>query len=91
MQASRGENLEWLRRSKCPVAAVSGATAVAGYDAKMIRGVRSQTRNVRTDVLVRVTVLGLRGSCGAVTGRRSVFKMYGRTQSMRIDRAIECG
>ena len=89
MQASRDESLKWLRRGKCPVAIVTGASAVSGDDAEMIRGARSQTADVRTEILVRVAGLGLRGSCVSVAARYSVLKVNARGQSVRIDRAIE--
>ncbi len=41
----------------------------------MVGPVRAQAADVRTDVLVRVPGLGLRGSCGAITGRSAVLEV----------------
>ena len=40
----------------------------------MISGVRRQTADVRTNILVRVPGLGLVGSCGPVGARSSILK-----------------
>src|SRR6266487_38651 len=58
MQQALRKQKSWteltLRRRKSPVAAVPGACAVRGYDSEMVRGARSQPRDVRTNTLVRV-------------------------------------
>ena len=70
---------------------MNGAGAVHGHDAEMICSARTQSTDVRTHVLVRVPSLGLGGGHGTIAGRCPVFKMYARTESVRIDRAIERG
>jgi hypothetical protein len=44
---------------KSPIAAVSGAGGVGGHDSKMISRVRSQARDVRSDVLIIIASFGL--------------------------------
>ena len=80
-----------LLRGKGPVAAVSGSGGVAGHDPEMIRGVRTQARDVRTDILIIVPSLGLVGRSGSVTGGPSVLKVHGGAQSVGIYCPVESG
>ena len=66
---------------KSPVVATRRAGAARGYDAEMVRSVRSQPADIRIHVQIRAPCLGLGGGHGPVAGRCSVFKMYGRAQS----------
>ena len=74
-----------LRGGKSPVAAVSGASAVSGHDEKMIRCACSQSRDVRTDTLVRVPALTLKGGYVPIAGRCAILEMDSRGQSVGID------
>src|SRR5436189_3712677 len=78
-------------RGKGLVAAVSDACTVSGYNSKMTRGVGTQARDVRANSPVRIPRLSLGGSCGSVAGRRSILEINGGGQSMRINRAVQCG
>jgi hypothetical protein len=68
-----------------------GPVAIGRYDAKMIRGACTQAGDVRTDILRRVPSLGLTRGGVPIAGRRSILKMHCRSQSMRINHAIEPG
>ena len=50
-----------LLRGECSIAAVSGADGVGAHDTEMISRVRSQSRDVRGDVLVIIAGLDLVG------------------------------
>ena len=80
-----------LRCSKGQVAAVPSARAVRGYDSEMIRGAATQPSGVRTNTLVPVRGLSIGGSRESVAGRCSILKMHTRRQSVRINRAVQCG
>jgi hypothetical protein len=77
-------------RGKGPVAAVPGTAAVGAYDSEMVRCARDQAADVRTNTLIRVPGLGVRGSCGPVAGRSSVLKTYGGAKSVRINYPVQC-
>ena len=57
----------------------------------MISGVRTQARDVRTDILVIVPSLGLVGRSGSVAGGSSILKVHGGAQSVGINAAVEFG
>jgi len=57
----------------------------------MISLVRRQTADVRSDILRRVSTLGLVGSCGPVAGRSSILETNRGGQSIWINRAVERG
>ena len=80
-----------LLRGKCSIAAVSGADGVAGHDPEMIRGARTQARDVRDDILVIVPSLGLVGRSGSVAGGSSILKVHRGAQSVGINCAVESG
>ena len=80
-----------LLRGKGSIGAVSGAGGVAGHDPEMIRGVRTQARDVRTGILVIVPSLGLVGRSVSVAGGSSILKVHGGAQSVGINRAVESG
>ena len=66
------------------VAAVRGPAVVAANNAEMICSERSQPRDVRADILVRVPDLALGGTCVSVTGSRTVLEINSRGQSVGI-------
>jgi hypothetical protein len=78
-------------RGKCPVAAVPGAGTVSGHDPEMVGPVRAQAAYSGRDVLRCVASLGLVGSYGTVIGRSSILETHSSAQSVRINRAVECG
>ena len=69
---------------ECSVAAVSGADGVDAHDPEMIRGVRSQARDVRSDVLIIVASLGLVRRPVSVADGSSVLKIDRGAQSVGI-------
>ena len=69
----------------CPVAAVPGADAVGSYNSEMIRGVRTQARDVRTDILVIIPSLDLVGRSRSVAGGSSILKVHRGAQSVGIN------
>jgi hypothetical protein len=70
---------------ECSVTAVRRPAVVSANDAEMIRSAGSQPRDVRTDILVRIPGLALRGTCVSVAGSRTVLEINSRGQSVRID------
>ena len=80
-----------LLRGKGSIGAVAGAGAVAGHEAEMIRGVRTQARDVRTDILGIVPSFGLVGRSVSVAGGSSILKVHGGAQSVGINGAVEFG
>jgi hypothetical protein len=75
---------------ECSVTAVPSPAVVSANDAEMICSERSQPRDVRADILVRVPGLTLGGTCVPVAGGRTILEINSRGQSMRIDYAVEC-
>ena len=71
------------------VTAVRGPVVVAANDAEMICSERSQPRDVRADILVHVPGLVLGGTCVPVADGRTILEINSRSQSVRIDCAIE--
>ena len=74
-----------LGRGKCSIAAESGAGNVGGFNSKMISAVAYQAADIGTDVPVRVPILGLHRSGGAVVGRPAKLETNRRAQPMRIE------
>ena len=70
---------------ECSVTAVSGPTVVSANDAKMVGSERSQPRDVRANILVRVPGLALGGTCVPVAGSRTILEINSRSQSVRVD------
>ena len=70
---------------ECFVTAVRGPAVIGGNNAEMICSDRSQPRDVRTDILVRIPGLALGGTCVSVTGSRTVLEINSRGQSVGID------
>ena len=64
--------------------------AVYGNDLEMVRGVRSQTKHIRADVLVRVAALALVRGVLPVGVGCAPLEMNSRIHSVRINRAVEC-
>jgi len=60
---------------KSPIAAVSGAGGVGAHDSKMISRVRSQVRDVRSDVLIIIASFGLVRRSVSVADGSSVLKI----------------
>ena len=73
-----------LLYGNCPIAAVSGAGGVGAHDSEMICGARTQTRDVRADVLVSIPSLRLVGRSGPVAGGSSILEVNGGAQSVGI-------
>ena len=73
-----------LVRGECSIATVSGAGGVSGHDSKMISRVRSQARDVRTDVLIIIASLHLVRRSASVANGSSVLKIHRGAQSMGI-------
>ena len=73
-----------LARGKAPVGAESSAGAVGRYNAEMIRSVRSQAADVRSDVSVRAPTLTLHRRSVSITGRRAILERNACGQPMRI-------
>ena len=69
---------------ECSIAAVSGAGGVGGHDSKMISRMRSQARDVCSDVLIIVASLGLVRRPVSVADGSSVLKIDRGAQSVRI-------
>ena len=70
---------------ECSVTAVGGSVVVSANDAEMIRSERSQPRDVRADILVRVPGLALGGTCVPVADGRTILEINSRGQSVRVD------
>ena len=70
---------------ECSVTAVGSPAVVSANDAEMIRSERSQPRDVRTDILVRVPGLALGGTCVPVADGRAILEINSRGQSVRVD------
>ena len=73
-----------LVRGECSIATVSGAGRVDTHDPEMISGVRSQARDVRTDVLIIIASLHLVRRSASVANGSSVLKIHRGAQSMGI-------
>lgn len=80
-----------LVRGECSIAAVSGAGRVDTHDPEMISGVRSQARDVRTDVLVSIPSLRLVGRSRSVANGSSILKVTRGIQSVRIYCSVKLG
>jgi len=80
-----------LRRGECSIGTESSAGAVRRFDTKMVRSVRVQAADVRTDITERVTVLSLLGGSVAVAGCRAVLERNSRAQPVRIKGAMKRG
>ena len=76
---------------ECSIAAVSGAGGVGGDDPEMISSVRSQTRDVRSDVLIIIASLDLVGRSGSVADGSSILKVHRRAQSVGIYCSVKRG
>ena len=70
---------------ECVVTAVGSPAVVSANDAKMVRSERSQPRDVRADILVRVPGLALGGTCVPVAVGCTILEINSRGQSVRID------
>jgi hypothetical protein len=57
----------------------------------MISGVRTQARDVRTDILVIDPSVGLVGRSVSIAGGCSILKVHGGAQSVGINAAVESG
>ena len=73
------------------IAAVSGAGGVGAHDPEMIRGVRSQARDVRADVLIIIASLDLVGRSGSVADGSSILKVHRGAQSVGIYCSVKLG
>src|SRR5947207_3417799 len=84
---------DWRRGCARPgkrlVAAVGGGGAGSGDDPEMIRSARTQSRDVRTNILGRVPRITLVSCDGTVVRGSPVLEVYGCSQSLGIDRAIK--
>ena len=80
-----------LTCSERSISAVSGAGAVAAHDPEMICGARSQSEDVRADVLIIVPTLGLVGRSRSVAGGSSILKVNRGTQSVGINASVKPG
>jgi len=67
-----------------PIAAVSGADGVGAHDPEMISRVCSQSRDVRSDILVIIAALDLVGRSGSVADGSSILKVHRGAESMGI-------
>ena len=76
---------------ECSIAAVSGADGVGGHDPEMISGVRTQARDVRSDILVIIASLGLVGRSGSVADGSSILKVHRGVQSVGIYDSVKPG
>ena len=73
------------------ISAVSGAAGVGAHDPEMICGARSQSGNVRADVLIIVPSLRLVGRSRSVARGSSILKVNRGAQSMGINRPVKPG
>ena len=63
---------------------LSGADGIGGHDPEMIRRVRTQSRDVRSDILVIIASLGLVGRSGSVVDGSSILKVSGGAELVGI-------
>ena len=64
-----------LGRGERSIAAVSGAPGVGGHSPEMISGVRTQARDVGSDILVITASLGLIGRSGSIADGSPILKV----------------
>ena len=69
---------------ECSIAAVSGAGGVGAHDPEMIRGARTQARDVGDDVLIIIASRDLVGRSGSVADGSSILKVNRGAQSVGI-------
>ena len=74
-----------LRSGKGSIAAEPGADRVGRFDSEMIRAVAHQTGDVGMDGTVRVPILALHRSVGAVVGSQPILETNSRAQPMRVE------
>ena len=84
LQTARLPPSELLGRSKGLVATHPRPSAVGRSDSEMVGGVRSQPRNVGSDIPERVSSLSLHGRGVPVIGRCAILETNGGGQPMRI-------
>ena len=60
---------------ECSIAAVSGPASVAGYGPEVIGGVRTQARDVGSDILVVIASPDLIRRSGSVADGSSILKV----------------
>jgi len=65
-----------LRCDERSIATVSRAGGVGAHDPEMIRGVRSQARDIGCDVLIIIASLNLVERSGSVAGGPSILKVH---------------